>query len=209
MKLYFSPGACSLSPHIVLNELGLKVQTEKVDLAAHKTASGKDYYEINPKGAVPALQLDDGTVLTEGAVINQYLCDVHGGEKMLPKVGTPERYNVLAWLNYVGTEIHKGFSPLFSLSRWGLSETTIKEFGEAYRKNLASKYAPIEKALNQTEFLAGNTFTPADAYLFTVTGWAKHMKVDLTMYPKLMAYMEKVQARPAVQAAINAEKGVH
>ncbi len=207
MKLYFSPGACSLSPHIVANELGIKLQTEKVDLSTHKTSSGQNYYEISAKGAVPALQLDDGTLITEGAVINQYLCDNFGGEKMLPKVGSPERYNVLMWLNYVATELHKGFSPLFGLKYWNLSDATVKEFSQSYRKYLSSKYEAVEKALSKTKFLAGDTFSPADAYLFTVTGWAKMTDVDLTMYPKLMAFMETTNVRPSVRAAIMVEKG--
>lgn len=207
MKLYYSPGACSMSPHIIAAELGIKLDLVKVDLPTHKTESGQNYYEIAPRGAVPALQLDDGTLITEGAVINQYLCDNFGGEKLLPKVGTKERYTVLSWLNYVATELHKGYSPIFGLGRMGFSETTQSEFGAAARKNLSAKYKPVEEALSKSTYLTGETFTPADAYLYTVTTWAKSMQVDLTMYPKLMGFMEKVQARPTVQAVKLAEIG--
>lgn len=209
MKLYYSPGACSMSPHITASELGLKLELVKVDLKTHKLAdTGEDYYQISPVGAVPALQLDDGSMITEGAVINQYLCDTQpGGEKLLPKIGNKERYTVLKWLNYVATELHKSYSPLFGLPYIGLDEANAAKFGAHVRGHLTKKYKTVEDQLSKSQFIAGDSFSIADAYLYTVTTWAKSMSVDLTMYPKLMGYMEKIQARPTVQATKLAEIG--
>ncbi|MBK7535016.1 MAG: glutathione transferase GstA [Myxococcales bacterium] len=196
MKLYFSPGACSLSPHIVALELGIEVTLE--DVTKKVTADGKDYLGVNPKGYVPALQLDNGELLTEGPVIVQYLADQKPGNKLLPAYGTMERYRVMEMLSYISTEIHKTYSPLFT------PDTTaeVRAEREAY---LRRRYALVEKLLAGKSYLFGDNFTPADAYLFVVTSWAGYIKLDLSEFPNLMAFQERVAARPAVQAALKAE----
>lgn len=196
MKLYFSPGACSLSPHIVMRELGLDVTLEKVDLATGKLESGKDFSELNPKGYVPALELDDGSLLTEGAVIVQYLADKAPEKGLLPPAGTMERYRALEWLNYVATELHKGFAPLWS--------DASEEQKQAARDALAPKFAFVEKALAGKTYILGDTFSVIDAYLFTVLSWAKYTKT--TLPAGLNDYLGRVAERPAVRAALEAEK---
>jgi glutathione S-transferase len=198
MKLFYSPGACSLSPHIVASELGLDVQLEKVDLKAHKTASGADFYALNPKGYVPALQLDDGSVLTEGPAIVQYLADRKPGAGLAPANGTVERYRLQEMLGFINSEIHKTYSPLFD-------DKTTPEAREQKIDYLKKRYALIEKQLADRDYLFGDRFTVADAYLFTVTNWAHHVKADLAAFPNLQAFQKRVAARPAVQAAMRAE----
>jgi glutathione S-transferase len=198
MKLYFSPGACSLSPHIVLQELGMQYDTEKVNLADKKTVSGGDYLQINAKGYVPALQLDNGDVLTEGPAIVQYLADQMPEKQLVPKAGTMERYHLVEWLNFISTEVHKAFSPLFK-------PTTPDETKKTALDTLATRMEWLDKQLHGRDYLTGAQFTVADAYLFTVLTWARHVKLDLARWPAVQAFFERVGARPAVQAAMVAE----
>jgi glutathione S-transferase len=198
MKLYFSPGACSLSPHIVLREAGFQFETEKVNLADKKTAGGADYRTINPKGYVPALQLDSGDVLTEGPAIVQYLADQKPESALAPAAGTMERYRLMEMLNFISTELHKAFSPLFKAN-------SPEESKQLARDAITNRLHIIEPILQKQEFLMGNQFTVADAYLFVVLSWAGHVKFDLAPWPGVQAYLAKVAARPAVQAALRAE----
>jgi glutathione S-transferase len=198
MKLYFSPGACSLSPHIVLQEAGLKFDTEKVSLADKKTENGNDYLTINPKGYVPALQLDGGDVLTEGPAIVQYVADQVPEKKLVPAAGSIERYRLVEWLNFISTELHKSFSPLFK-------PNVPEETKQAARDLLAKRLTFVAGELKDSEYVMGNQFTVADAYLFTVLNWAGFVKLDLSPWPVLSAYQKRVAARPAVQAAMKAE----
>jgi glutathione S-transferase len=197
MKLYYSPGACSLSPHIVLNEAGLAFDAETVDLGAKKTKSGADYKAINPKGAVPALQLDNGQVLTEGSAIVQYLADQKPATKLAPAAGTMERYRLQEWLNYIASEVHKGFSPLFN-------PKATDEWKQVVKDNLGAKFDYLSKQLQGKDYLMG-AFSVADAYLFTILGWSKNMNIDLAKWPVLAQYVERVGARPAVKATLEAE----
>jgi glutathione S-transferase len=198
MKLYFSPGACSLSPHIVAREAGIDLELEKVDIRAKKTASGGDFLAVNPKGYVPVLQLDDGQVLTEGPAIVQYLADRNPGSKLAPANGTFERYRVQEALGYINSEIHKSFGPLFSP---GTTPEVRSEKEEAIKKRLRH----VEGQLAGKSYLFGDDFSVADAYLFTVTSWAGFVKLDLADFPNLLAFQKRVAERPAVQAAMAAE----
>jgi glutathione S-transferase len=197
MKLYFAPGACSFAAHIVVHELGLPVQPVKVDLHSHKLADGSDYYAINSKGYVPVLELDDGTRLTEAAVVLQYLADRKPGT-LAPEPGGLARYRLMEWLNFIATEIHKGFGPLW-----------YPDTPEATRAKtvatLHKRFGIVEEALGRHAHVAGDAFTIADAYLYTLLTWSKYLKVDLSGFPRILAYMERVGARPAVQAAKAAE----
>jgi glutathione S-transferase len=198
LKLYFSPGACSLSPHIVLQELGMQYDTEKVNLADKKTASGGDYRQINPKGYVPALQLDNGEVLTEVSAVVQYLADQMPEKHLVPKAGTMERYRLMEWLNFISTEMHKAFSPLFK-------PTTPDETKKTALDTLTTRLEWLDKQLQGRDYLTGAQFTVADAYLFTVLTWTRHVKLDLARWPAVHAFFERVGARPAVQAAMVSE----
>lgn len=198
MKLYFSPGACSLSPHIVLREAGLPFELEQVDLKAKKTRAGVAFTTITPKGAVPTLQLDDGQILTEGAAIVQYIADRKPEAKLAPPAGTMERYRLQEWLNYIATELHKGFSPLF--------RAPTEEAKKPLREALAPRFEFVEKQLAGKQYLLGDHFSAADAYLFTILTWTKFTGVDLSPYPGLTAYVARVAERPAVKAALEAEK---
>lgn len=198
MKLYYSPGACSLSPHIVLNEGGFDFDKERVDLVSKKTESGADYTAINPNGYVPALLLDDGQVLTEGPAIIQYLADRLPEKKLAPPAGAVERYRLQEWLNFISTELHKGFGALFNPKAPDEWKTTAREL-------LVRRIAYAAKRLESKPYLMGNDFTVADAYLFTVLGWSNWVGVDLSPWPALGAYLGRVAARPAVQAALKAE----
>ncbi len=199
MKLYFSPGACSLSPHIVLREAGLPFQLEKVDLKAHKTAGGADFYAVNPKGYVPALQLDDGQVLTEGAAIVQYIADRKPESKLAPAAGTMERYRLQEWLTFISTELHKAYSPLFKA-------TTPDETKLAQKDLIGRRLDFVAKHLDGKQYLMGDVFTAADAYLFTILRWSKGVNVDLGKWPTLPPYIDRISARPAVAAAMEAER---
>ncbi|MCU0684492.1 MAG: glutathione transferase GstA [Polyangiaceae bacterium] len=198
MKLYFTPGACSLSPHIVAHELGLDVAIEKVDIRAKKTETGRDFWEINPKGYIPALELDNGELLTEGPAIVQYLADQKPAAKLAPANGTLERYRLQEMLGYINSELHKTFAPLFNPE---LPADQRKD-KEAY---LAKRFALIEKTLASGPYLFGEHFSVADAYLFTVTSWANYVKVDLSAFPNLLSFQRRVAERPAVKAAMKAE----
>ena len=198
MKLYYTPGACSLSPHIVLHEAGLPFEAEKVDLKSKTTESGADFAAVNPKGAVPALQLDDGEVLTEGVAIVQYLADQKPESGLAPQNGTLPRYRLQEWLNFVSTELHKGFSPFFNPA---LPEETKKMQKQA----LAKKFAHLDGHLAKHPYLMGESFTVADAYAFTILNWAKMFAIDLAPYPNVGAFMGRVAERPSAQAAMKAE----
>ncbi|HUS23345.1 MAG TPA: glutathione transferase GstA [Candidatus Binatia bacterium] len=198
MKLYYSPGACSLSPHIVLREAGLDAQLEKVDLRSKKTESGKDFTAVNPRGYVPALELDEGAVLTEGPAIVQYLADRKPEKKLAAANGTLERYQLQEMLNFISTEVHKQYSPLFYPG-------TPPETRKAQSERLGLRYGWIQERLGNRPYLFGEQFTVADAYLFTVTNWAGTVKLDLAPFPKLQEYQQRVAARPAVQQAMREE----
>lgn len=197
MKLFLTPGACSLSPHIVLREAGLPFDAEVVDLKTKKTKSGADFRSVNPKGQVPTLQIDGGDILTEGAAIVQYLADQKPEKKLAPANGTVERYHLQEWLNYIAAEVHKGFSPLFN-------PNTPDAYKEIMKENLAAKFHHLSKSLEGRDYLMGN-FTVADAYLYTILTWAKPMGIDLGKWPTLKGYFDRVAARPAVREAHEAE----
>jgi glutathione S-transferase len=197
MKLFYMPGACSLAPHIALCEAGLPFDLVQVD-RSKKTSTGEDYLTINVKGAVPAVKLDDGQVLTEAAVIQQYIADKAPAKKLAPAVGTPERYRLQEWLNYIASELHKGIGQLFN-------PAMPDDYRDTVKKGLAAKqFAHVEKNLSGREYLMGD-FTVADGYLFTVLNWTKSHKIDLSAFPNITAFMTRVAARPAVQAAMTAE----
>ncbi|HMG24065.1 MAG TPA: glutathione transferase GstA [Kofleriaceae bacterium] len=198
MKLYFSPGACSLSPHIVAQELGIPLTLVKVDTQTKKLADGGDYWAINPKGYVPALQLDNGELLTEGPTIVQYLADRKPEAKLVPAAGTIERYRVQEALGYINSEIHKTYSPLFR-------PTTSPELRKDREDYLRKRYGLLDKQLAKGPYLFGEQFTVADAYLFTVTNWASYVKLDLSEFPNLLAFQSRVAERAGVQAALVAE----
>ena len=198
MKLYFTPAACSLSPHIVAHEAGIPLTLAKVDTQTKKLADGGDYWAVNPKGYVPALQLDNGEVLTEGPAIVQYLADQKPAANLVPAAGTFERYRVQEMLGYINSEIHKTFSPLFR-------PTTLPEVRKEREEYLRKRYTPIEQKLAKGPYLFGEQFTVADAYLFTVTNWTNFLKLDFSEFPNVLAFQARVAARPAVQAAMTAE----
>jgi glutathione S-transferase len=197
-KLYYSPGACSLSPHIVLREAGLPFDLVLASTKTHKLADGTDYYGINPKGYVPLLELDDGQRLSEGPVIVQYIADQAPASQLAPAAGTMARYRVMEWLNFITSELHKGFSPLFN-------PATPEDYKPLVRTRLGERFAWVNSQLEGRAYLMGDTFTVADAYLFTVAGWGKYVGVDISGLANLSAYMGRVAARPAVQEALKAE----
>ena len=198
MKLYYSPGACSLSPHIALREAGLAFEPVLASTKSHQLPDGTDYYGINPLGYVPMLELDDGTRLREGPAIVQYIADQVPTKNLAPANGTLPRYRLQEWLTFIGTEIHKTFSPLFN-------PAMPEEAKKLSREKLATRFAWIDGELKNKQYLMGDTFSVADGYLFTVSNWAKHINIDLAPYPNLVAYRERVAARPAVQEAMKAE----
>ena len=198
MKLYYAPGACSHAPHILLREAGLDFSLEKVDLAAKKTETGDDYSKINPYGYVPALQLKDGTVLTEGPAIDQYIADLAPAKKLAPAAGTPERYKLQSWLNFISTELHKQFSPLFN-------KAVPEEYKTMVKEKLATRFDTINAHLSSNKHLLGENFSAADAYLYTVLNWTKHFAIDLAKWPAIKSFMERVAARPSAQETAKAE----
>ena len=198
MKLYYAPGACSLSPHIVALEAGIELELEKVDTRTKAMKSGGDFSAINPKGYVPALEIAPGEILTEGPAIVQYLGDQKPESGLVAKAGTMERYRLMEMLTFINSEIHKTYSPLFAPN---VTDETRQQQG-AYLKK---RYAIVEKALQGRDYLFGSQFTAADAYLYTVTNWAQYVKLDLSEFPNLAAFQKRVAARPAVQAALKAE----
>jgi len=195
MKLYYAPGACSLSPHIVANEAGLAIELEKVDLASHKTEKGEDFTLINPNGYVPVLKLDDGSLLTEGPAIVQYLADKKPDSGLVPPNGTMPRYRVQEWLGFINSELHKNFTPLFQ----GASDE-VKTKATA---NIAKRFAHVGKQLGDKPYLTGTQFTVADAYLFVMLNWANFLKMEVPA--NLKALRERVAARPNVAATLKAE----
>ena len=198
MKLYFAPGACSLAPHIALREAALDFDLEQVDLRAKLTKSGKDYRAVNPKGSVPVLGLDDGQVLTEAAVILQWIGDRKPAAHLAPAAGSMERYRLQEWLNWTATEIHKGISPFFN-------PKASDEWKQLLRERLAMQFGILSNRLGDKPFLMGDTYTVADSYLFTVLRWTKLHNIDLAAWPNIPTFMERVAARPASVAAMTAE----
>ena len=198
MKLYFSPGACSLAPHIVLREAGLPVTLVKVDLATHRTADGADFHATAPKGQVPLLELPDGTHLSEGPVIAQYVADTAGTRTLMPAAGSAGRYRVMEWQNFITSELHKGFAPLFDAE-------VNAEAKQRLSTVLMKKLRWVDAQLAGRRFLTGDDFTAADAYLFVVTGWAPHVGLDLSGLAQLQRFRAAVAERPAVREAMRAE----
>jgi glutathione S-transferase len=198
MKLYYSPGACSLSPHIAIAEAGLKADFIKVNLKDKKTEAGDDYLKVNPKGQVPALVLDSGDVLTEGPAIVQYVADQAPNAKIAPANGTLDRYKLQEWLNLITSEIHKSFSPLFT-------PTSTDDVKNGAREKLMKQFTAIDARLAGKDYLMGSQFTVADGYLFTVLRWAVAMKLDIASLPNVKAYMDRVGAREKVKEAMLAE----
>jgi glutathione S-transferase len=198
MKLYYTPGACSMAVNIALHEIGRQFDMIKVDLRQHKTESGEDYYQINPKGYVPALGLDNGEVLTEDAVLLQYVADQKPEAGLAPRAGTMERYRLMEWLNFISSEIHKTLGALFNpkiTPEW--KDNQIALFGR--------RCDYLVKALGNKPYLMGDKFTIADAYLFTILGWANYFKLDMGKWPALKQYADRIAMRPAVQEAMKAE----
>lgn len=198
MKLYYSPGACSLSPHIALHEAGLAFTPVLASTKSHKLQDGTDYYTINPLGYVPLLELDDGTRLREGPAILQYIADQVPLKMLAPQNGSLQRYRLQEWLTFIGTEIHKGFSPLFN-------PATPEEYKTIARDKLLQRLQWVDGQLADKQYVMGEQFTVADGYLFTVTNWAKPTNVDISAFTHLAAYRDRVAARPAVQEAMKAE----
>ena len=198
MKLYYSQGACSLSPHIVAKEAGIDLALEKVNTKLHTYDGGADYYSVNPKGYVPALEIKAGDILTEGPAIVQYLADRKPESGLAPKPGTMERVRVQEWLNFTTSEIHKTFSPLFS-------PDTPEDYKELARKKLRARFDWLSKEIGDREFLVGNHYTVADGYLFVVLGWTDHVGLKLADWPALKAWHARIAQRPAVQKALKEE----
>ena len=198
MKLYYSPGACSLSPHIALQEAGLAYTPVLASTKSHKLQDGTDYYTINALGYVPVLELDNGERLREGPAIVQYIADQVPDKQLAPANGTLARYRLQEWLNFIGTELHKGFSPLFN-------PATPEEYKPVVRERLLQRLQWVDSQLAGKQYLMGDQFTVADGYLFTVTNWTQPTKLDISGLANLAAYRERVGARPAVQAAMKAE----
>lgn len=199
MKLYYTPGVCSLASHIALREAGIAFQPVLVNLKTHQLEDGSDYYAINPKGYVPLLELDTGERLTEGPAILQYIADLAPNKNLAPANGTLPRYRLQEWLNFIATEVHRSFSPLFN-------PAMPDEGKKIYRDRLAGRLQFLERELEGKVYLMGDTFTVADAYLYTVSRWCKPMGIDLSGYTNLVAYQARVEARPAVQEALQHEK---
>jgi glutathione S-transferase len=198
MKLYYFPGACSLSPHIVALEAGIPLQLEKTDITTKLTESGEDFGKINPKGYVPTLMLDDGEVLTEGTAIVQYLADLKPESGLAPANGTLPRYRLQEMLGYISSELHKNYSPLFS-------PDTADQVRQQRKDYLLKRYTLLNDVLAGQPYLLGESFTAADAYLFTITNWAGHVGLDLSRFAALADFQQRVASRPAVQAALVAE----
>jgi glutathione S-transferase len=198
MKLYYAPAACSLASHIALLEAGLKFTAVKVDLRRKTLADGSDYTNINAQGYVPALQLKNGEVLTEGPAILQYIADQAPASNLAPANGSFARYKLQSWLNFIATELHKNFTPLFD-------PTAAEVTKSAAQQKLMQRLTQLDQQLAALQYLVGDYFTIADAYLFTVAGWAKFVKFDLTPYPNLLSFVARCNQRPAVQAALAAE----
>jgi glutathione S-transferase len=198
MNLYYAPGACSLSPHIVARELGLPFELKKVSTKDKTIEGGGDYWKVNPRGYVPALELDNGEILTEGPAIVQYLADQKPDAGLAPKSGTFERYRVQEWLNFITSELHKQFSPLFK-------PNTPEDYKPIAKQNIATRFDWLDKQLAGKDYLTGRQFTIADAYLFVMLNWTKPTQIDLSKWPNLLAFHKRVAARPKVKEALQAE----
>jgi glutathione S-transferase len=198
MKLYYSPGACSLSPHIVAREAGIPTELKKTSTKDKTIEGGGDYWKVNGKGYVPALELDDGQILTEGPAIVQYLADLKPEAGLAPKAGTFERARLQEWLNFLTAEVHKSFSPLFKPNTPDAYKPIVKE-------NLATRFDWLDKQLAGKDYLLGKSFSVADAYLFVLLGWTKPTQIDLARWPNLAAFHARVAARPKVKEALKAE----
>src|SRR5215469_5253568 len=198
MKLYYFSGACSLASNIALLEAGLPFELVKVDRRTRKAADGLDFNEVNPKGYVPTLMLDNGEVLTENVAVLQYIADRNPAAKLAPPAGTMERYRLVEWLAFISSEIHKNFSPMFR-------DDAAEETKQYVRKVLSTRLEYLNRAIGNRPFLMGEQFTVADAYLFTVLGWGRHVNVDLGQWPQLQRYEERVGARPHVIEALKSE----
>lgn len=198
MRLYYAPAACSLAPHIVAREANLNLDLAKVDLGSHKTSDGRDFHEVSPNGYVPALELDNGEVFAEAAIIIQYLADLNPSSGLLPPAGTIERYRAQEWLNFIATELHKGMGPLWY-------PTTPDAVRRQTLHKLAKRFSHIEERIADRDYIAGSKFTAPDAYAFTILNWAGPLKVDLSPWPGLQAYVARIAARPGVRAALKAE----
>lgn len=198
MKLYYSPSACSLSPHIALREAGLDFELVRVNLAKHTLPDGSDFTRINPKGYVPVLELDDGTFLTEGTAIVQYIADLKPETGLAPTAGRFERYRLQEWLGFINSEVHKGFGPLFR-------PTIPEDYKTTVRETLGKRFDYLAEHLAKNDFLMDSQFTVADGYLFTVLNWGQWTGVDLTPWPALVAFQKRIGSRPSVLAAQAAE----
>ena len=198
MKLYYAPGACSLSPHIVARELGLPIQLQKVNTKDKSMEGGGDFWKVNARGYVPVLELDDGDKLTEGPAIVQYLADQKPESGLAPKNGTKERYHLQEWLNFLTSEVHKQFSPLFK-------PNTPEDYKKIAKENLATRFKWMDQQLAGKDYLTGKQFTVADAYAFVLLGWTKPTQIDLSQWPNLQAFHKRVAARPKVKEAMQAE----
>jgi glutathione S-transferase len=199
MKLYFTPGACSLHPQIALREAGESPELVRVDSRSHKTKDGIDFFGINPKGYVPVLELDDGTRITEGVAIDQYIADTHPDAKLAPAPGTMARVRLVEWLNFLATEIHKAFGPLFVVG----GDQRVKE---AARDRIGKRLDFVARELGDRPFFLGDAFTVADAYLYNLLRWTRFTGIDLSRWPALVAFFARVDQRPSVQAALSAER---
>jgi glutathione S-transferase len=198
MKLYYAPGACSLAVHIVAREAGIPLGLVKVDLLKHRTESGVELATINPKNSVPAIELEDGQLLTEAAVLVQWLAEQAPGAGLIPPAGTMARFRVQEWLNFIATELHKGFGPLWH-------RDTPEATRESAIARLHSRFALLEERLGGSDYLAGDGFSVVDAYAFTIVSWSHLLKVDIEHYPRIQAYLDRIAARPAVRLAMTAE----
>src|ERR1700752_5158243 len=199
MKLYYSPSTCSLAPHIVAREAGISIELVEVDLSTHTLRDGRDYYAINPRGYVPMLELDDGTALTEVAALVQYLADLKPDAGLAPKAGTFERVQLQSWLTFIGSELHKQFSP------WLWHADTAESTVRAIKQKIATRFAELDSTLAAQPYLMGQRFSVADAYAFAIVSWANLMKMDLGAYPALSAYLARIATRPKVREALAAE----
>jgi glutathione S-transferase len=200
MKLYYTPGACSLAPHIIAEEAGISLDLVKVDLATHKTLAGEDFYKINPRGYVPVLEFDDGERLTEAQVTLQALADMRPEANLIPKAGTRERLRVLSALGFIATELHKGFGPL-----WAGAKVVGEQAIGAAKSRLAERFKDLDGRLGEQSYVAGQSHTVADAYAFVILNWAKIHRVDLDGYPNILAWQKRIAERPAVKRALQAE----
>ncbi len=198
MRLYYAPGACSLAPHIVAREAGIQLDLVKVDMATKTTDAGEDFLQVNPKGAVPALVRDDGAVLTEAAVVIQFLADQAPEALLLPAAGSFERYRALEWLNFIATELHKGFGPLWKSDTPPAMRTITRE-------NLTVRFTFLDRHLSASAYLLGDSFSAPDAYAFTILSWAEFMKIDLGRWPNVTSYLQRIGARQDVRQALAAE----